>query len=279
MTTRLPINDTVIAALAQLVDDSKSAERREPSHSDIDFYVAQARLGAFDPKSQGQTVGKAKRVRAVLHGALDSDPDAGSKLIASLLSKVRACGGFRPASPSYVGAEAISNAQSAFDAEGFSLSDDGAIGPKVLSALKGKELSAALSAYAVRAQRGSEDAALLSGTGKDLMEATAAHVLETINGSYPANANFHGLLGQAYVTLGLAVPEDPAQPGEPPRKALERALFSSAIAVNRLRNKEGTGHGRPWLPTLAAEDARAAVELVGCLAAYLLAKLALRKPV
>lgn len=277
MSGRLPINDTIVAAIAQLVDDSKSADHREPTHSEIEFYVARARLSAHDPKSQGQTVGKAKRVRAVRHGAMVDDEIAGSTLIASLLAKVRACGGFRPSSPNYVGREAIENARTAFGSEGFLLSDDGSVAPKVLSALRGHDLTDALNAYAVRAQRGSEDAALLTGTSKDLMEATAAHVLETINGSYPANANFHGLLGMAYMTLGLAVPEVPAQAGEPPHKGLERALFASAIAVNKLRNKEGTGHGRPWLPSLPDEDAKASVELVGSLSSYLLAKLSKHK--
>jgi hypothetical protein len=277
MSSRLPINDTIVAAVAQLIDDSKAGEHREPTHSEIEFYVGKAGLSPHDPKTQGQVVGKAKRVRAVLQGAMLDDEAAGSKLIELLLAKVRACGGFRPASTNYVGREAVENARAAFDSEGFHLAEDGSVAPKVLSALRRHELTDALNAYAVRAQRGSEDAALLTGTSKDLMEATAAHVLETINGSYPSSANFHGLLGMAYMTLGLAVPEVPAQPGEPPHKGLERALFASAIAVNKLRNKEGTGHGRPWLPSLSPEDAKAAVELVGSLSSYLLAKLSKHK--
>ena len=159
----LPITDTVIAAIAQLIDDSKSnGEYRDPTHSDIDFYVSQAGLSACDPKRQGQTVGKAKRGRAILHAALTDDAEAGSTLISSILAKVRACGGFREGSPNFVGTEAIANAKAAFDAEGFLLAADGSIGPKVLSALRGPELTAALRAYADRAQKGSHDAALLA---------------------------------------------------------------------------------------------------------------------
>lgn len=41
----LPINDTIVAAVAQLIDDSKSnGQYRDPTHSDIDFYVNQAGL-------------------------------------------------------------------------------------------------------------------------------------------------------------------------------------------------------------------------------------------
>ncbi|CAG4911422.1 abortive infection family protein [Paraburkholderia gardini] len=137
-------------------------------------------------------------------------------------------------------------------------------------------MTIALQAYAVRAQRGSQDAALLTGTGKDLMEATAAHVLTSIRGDYPAGANFMALLGMAFMALGLAVPEQPAEPGEPPAKALERGLFASACAVNKLRNKEGTGHGRPWPSTVSEDEATAAIELAGCVSGYLLAKLKLR---
>ncbi|NML86458.1 abortive infection family protein [Polaromonas sp.] len=275
MPVALPLTDTVIAAVAQLIDDSKSnGEYRDPTHSDIDFYVSQAGLTASDPKRQGQTVGKAKRVRAVLHAALTDDAAAGSALIASILAKVRACGGFREGSPNFVGTEAIANVKNAFDTEGFLLASDGSISPKVLSALQGPELTAALRAYADRAQKGAHDAALLAGTGKDLLEATAAHVLQTVNGVYPSGANFHSLLGMAFIALDLAVPELPAQAGEAPVKGLERGLFQAAIAVNRLRNKEGTGHGRPWLPTLKDDEAKASIELVGSVSSYLLSKLA-----
>lgn len=270
----LPITDTIIAAIAKLVDDSKTGgEYREPTHSDIEFYVNRCGLTSADPKAQGQTVGKAKRVRAVLSWALDNNADAGSKLIEQLLSKVRASGGFREQSQNFVGSEAIQNAITAFDAEGYDLSSDGDVRPKILENLKGRDLTKALEAYARRAQKGVEDAALLSGTGKDLLEATAAHILQTKYGSYSSGVNFQALLGQAYIALGLTVPEQSPQPGESPIKALERAMFETACAINRLRNKQGTGHGRPWLPTLTKTDAIAAVEMVGSIASYLLSKL------
>jgi len=273
----LPLTDTIIAAIAQLIDDAKAnGQYREPTHSDIDFYIAKVGLTAHDPKSQGQVAGKAKRLRAVLHAALIDDEAAGSALVTSLLAKVRACGGFRPGSQNYVGAEAIANAKDAFETEGYTLAADGSISPKVLDSLRGSELTAALRAYSERARKGSQDAALLTGTGKDLLEATAAHVLLTVNGSYPSGAHFHPLLGMAFMALNLAVPEQPEQQGESPVKGMERGMFTSAIAVNRLRNKQGTGHGRPFLPTVTADEAKAAVEIMGGVASYLLAKLSAR---
>lgn len=51
----IPVNDTVVHAFAQLVDDSgNSGSYREPSHSDIEFQVNASGLTTFDPKQQGQ---------------------------------------------------------------------------------------------------------------------------------------------------------------------------------------------------------------------------------
>jgi len=179
--SHIPVTDTIAHALMQLVDDSNNnGVYREPSHADIEFHVNQAGLAEHDPKQQGQLIGKAKRVRAVLYAVMDSSPAAASRFASGLLAKVRACGGFREASTNFVGREAIDNAKAAFDAEGFVLTDDGTLSPKVLSSLRGVALTDALAAYARRAQKGAEDAALIAGTGKDLMEATAAHVLGTL---------------------------------------------------------------------------------------------------
>src|SRR5450830_589425 len=108
------VNDTVVHAFSQLVDDSgNNGSYREPSHSDIEFQINASGLAKFDPKQQGQVIGKAKRVRAVLYVAMTADPIAASQFVMGLLGKVRACGGFRVGAPNFVGKEAIANAKSA----------------------------------------------------------------------------------------------------------------------------------------------------------------------
>jgi hypothetical protein len=264
-----PITDSIIIAVARLVDDAQS-DTREPSHSDLEFQINRARLTAGDPKAQGQLVGKAKRIRGALSWALENNRSAGEALIENLLALLRGCGGFRIGSPNYVGAEAIANAVSAFKAEGFALAEDGTLRPLVLDNLKGAALTDALNAYVRRAKSGAEDAALLAGTGKDLLEATAAHILVERNGSYPSGANFEALMGMAFVSMGLATPQHPIAPGEPPQAKAERAMFSLACAVNAMRNKLGTGHGRPWLPKITDIEAQAAVQFMGTIAEWML---------
>ena len=68
-----PLSDTIITALSRLIDDSQIEPKREPSHSDLDFLFRRVGLDKFDPRLRGQTVGKSKRVRAVLSEALEHD--------------------------------------------------------------------------------------------------------------------------------------------------------------------------------------------------------------
>jgi Abortive infection C-terminus len=271
-----PINDAIAVALAQLVDDAQTG-RRDPSHDQIGFCVEKAGLRDMDPAAQGQTYGKAKRLRAVLSQALNDDFRGAQRLTDILVSHIRGFGGFRTTSANFVGNEAIHNLQAAFRAEGFVLTNDGELTPLVLDSLTGKEMTEALATYVRRAQRGADDAALLTGTGKDLLEATAAHVLvEVWNNNNPPHV-FPALLGQAFVALGLKTSQDKLVSGEPPQHGIERALFDAACAVNRLRNKQGTGHGHPWLSSVTPEEAKTATQIMGTVSNMLLDSLRSRK--
>ena len=266
---RAPVTDAIISAVARLVDDAQT-ETREPSHSDIEFQINRADLTAGDPKAQGQIIGKAKRLRAVLSWALEHAPDRAEVFIAAFIAMLRGKGAFRESSHNFFGHEPLLDAVEAFRSEGFILSADGDLRPTSLDTLKGTDLTVALDAYVRRARRGSEDAALVVGTGKDLVEATAAHVIFERYGQYPERANFPTLLGQAFVAVGMTTPQTPMQASEPPRYRLQRALYEAGCAVNALRNKQGVGHGRPWLPSVSTVEAHAAIQLMGIVAGFVL---------
>lgn len=266
---RAPISDAIIVAVSQMVDDAQS-DRRDPSHSDIETEIKKADLSPGDPKSSGQTVGKAKRVRATLNWAFIHKVDGGRDFIGALVAVIRGHGGFRETSTNYVGRQVIENAVEAFSAEGYDLSGDGELLPRMLDNLSGATLTIALEAYIRRAKIGASDAALVTGTSKDLLEAVAAHILQQRYGTYPATSNFPTLLGQTFVALGLATPMDASVTGEPPRKRVERAMYELACSINQLRNKEGTGHGRPWISSVTDSEARMAIESIGVIAERLL---------
>jgi len=264
-----------VAAVSRLVDDRDRP--RDPTHSALKLLIDACGLEAVDPGRQPKPVGKEKRVRAVLEWTLTHDVPRGGEFVRRLIAEIRGCGGFRPASPNYVGEDPIANTVDAFRSAGFDLSADGDLRPRLLETLEGLEVTEALRAYVVRIRQGYADAALVVGTGKDLLEATSAHVIAERYGSPPASGiNFPTLLGQAFVAVGLATPEDMKREGEPATRNVERRLFELGIAINTLRNKQGTGHGRPFLPFVGLDDARTATEAMAVIAELLLN--ALRRP-
>ncbi len=136
-------------------------------------------------------------------GGLNTPPTKPRNLQQALIGLVREKGGFRKGSPNFVGEEAITDARDAFLCEGYVLSAEGELHPSTLDNLSGISMTATLEAYVRRAQRGSEDGALLGGTGKDLLEATAEHVITEKYGQYPQQANFPTLLGQALAPCSI----------------------------------------------------------------------------
>jgi hypothetical protein len=266
----LQLSDTLITTLSRLVDDGLADVKREPTHSTLTFHFEKTGLLKGDPAHAGQTVGKAKRVRAVLSWGMEHAPEAGGRLAVTIVNVLKGCGGFREGSPNFVGAEALTDAIEAFQSDGYVLTRDGELRPLLLDSLNGRQLSEALAAYVRRAKRGASDAALVTGTGKDLLEAAAKHVLVTKYNAEPTITNFPTLLAQAYMALGLTISRDQATTAQ---QRMDAALYELRCSVNALRKAEGTGHGRPFPATISDLEARAAVESMGVVAERLLALL------
>lgn len=268
-----PLTDAIVVAVSRLVGDTP-ATRRDPSHSDLKFVFEQVGLADVDLATPA---GKERRVRHVLSWAVEHDPDRGERLVGRLVAVIKGSGGFRPESLNYVGADAINTAHATFFAEGFELTEEGDLQPVLLEGLDDPATPIVLRSYVRRASRGVEDAALVVGTGKDLLEATAGYVLVNRYGMFSERANFPTLLGQAFATLGLATPQDHREQGEPAWRDVERQLFEAGCAINRLRNKEGTGHGRPFPPNVSVAQARTAIQTMGAIAGLLLEGLAISR--
>jgi hypothetical protein len=258
------ISDEILSPLSSFFEGGKG-----PEHDELTRLFERAGLGGADP---GQTTNKKKRVRAVLGHAIDNDRAAGERLVKALVAQIKANGGFRPSSDSYAGAETIQAAQDAFRAEGCELDPEGNLRPATLENLQGAELTQALDAYVRRARVGITDGALLIGTGKDLLEATARHVLVQVTGSYPETQNFPTTLYHSFDRLGLATPppDIAKQLDQDPVRAMQQCLWLLGCAVNRLRHAEGTGHGRPFPPNVSDGDARLSVQAMGIVSQMLM---------
>jgi hypothetical protein len=270
------ISEEIASTLARFFD-----YQRGPSHDDLSRLFRRCGLEDADPRvGSRDPVGKKKRVRDVLAYAAANNRSAGSELVKSLLARMRACGCFRPGSENYPGDDAVQAAQEAFAREGYSLGTDGAPTPRLLDNLEGAELTEALWVYVRRVRDGAADPALVVGTNKDLVEATARHVLVETLGFYQPAMNFPGTLYQAFEQLRLAMPPSPdvdlvSRLGleSDPRRQVEQLLYLLACAANRLRNKEGVGHGRPSPSSASPEDAAITSQISGLVSELLLRRM------
>jgi hypothetical protein len=150
----------------------------------------------------------------------------------------------------------------AFAPLGFTLEPDGSTRPTVIDNLSGTELTATLRSYIDRINSNPDDAPLQVGTGKELDEAAARHVLTELLGDYPVSGNFPVTLTSAFTAIGMATPTELPKLDPDPHRAVHQCLFLLATAVNRLRNDAGTGHGRPGPPRKTTELSPAEARLV-----------------
>lgn len=264
----------VSAEIAQAI--APFFDRIGPSHDQLTLLFQRSGLDEADPaRGSPGVIGKMKRVREVLTYAAAFDRSAGEELVAALLASMRACGSFRSSSENCPGQVSVDALRDAFDREGLILTSDGTILRKNLENLSGAELTDALDMYARRALLGDDDAALLVGTVKDLVEAAARHVLVEASGTYPKHGSFPSTLYLAYERVGLTNPPLNVieEMDDDPVAALQQALFLAACALNRYRNEEGTGHGRPHLSKASGEYARLASNVAGVVTQMLLAAL------
>ncbi|AJS58272.1 abortive infection family protein [Paenibacillus sp. IHBB 10380] len=267
-----PLTDAIIIAVSKLIDDAQADVKREPSHYDLDMLLKKVGLAHADPRTQGQQVGKSKRIRIALNWAIEKDFNSGERLVGFLISNIRGYGGFRSESKNYCGKEPIDNLIDVFKNEGYLLTLDGELKPILLDNINEKDMTEALFAYAQRARKGAEDAALLLGTGKDLLEAVSKHVLTVKSINYQTNS-FPFILAQAFIALGMVTSQHTAQPNEAITAKYERALYDLGCAINNMRNKEGTGHGRPFMPTITQAEAYSAIQSIGIISDYMIRKL------
>ena len=191
------LNDEVISALEPFFDWIG------PRHDELDRVIRRLHLTRFDPAEYEDRPSKRQRVRTVLAATIEFDPESGRELVSQLVMLIRAKDGFVAGSEHHPGDDAVARLRAALARTGFELTDAGELRATVLDGLEGRELTAALQTYVERARAGSADAALLVGTSKDLVEATAKHVLDICGTTATRSRQFPRLLEQAFDQLGL----------------------------------------------------------------------------
>jgi hypothetical protein len=268
------LNDEVVSAVSKLLDHGKG-----PRHDELSKMFRKAELLSYDPYDAKTPIGKAERCRKVLSQALDRNPVAGAQLVTLIIGAFKAAGAFRPSSDKYAGDDLVNSVRAAFRSSGYELDPEGSLRPLLLENQDIKFITSALHAYVRRAQHGDGDAALVAGTGKDLLEATARHVLVERTGNYPTHGNFQTTLFQAFALLNLGTPEMESvqKLSSDPIKAMEQSLCLLGMAINKLRNADRSGQHtdseRAFLPNLTDKQARLATQAMGLISEFLLNQL------
>jgi hypothetical protein len=145
---------------------------------------------------------------------------------------------------------------------GWHLSEDG-----FLHAGAGIDVSSggrpAIDDHLERLRRGTDDAALLLGVAKELLESVAKFALEELE--WPViPGSYDELWHIARERLGVLPQQvDPNLAGAKPIKAIYQSMWTIAQQVNELRNLQGTGHGRT-LPSGVSEDVALYVAREAC---------------
>lgn len=240
LTMSAPANTEVAAALGRFFHGGIG-----PSHTALTSAFTQGGYGDDDPYD-GSLPNKERRVQVVVAAAARR-PRRARELVEALLTVLRVGGAFDAEREAH-DRDAVRTLQRALHRLGWQLDEDGYLSPLGVADLTtgGRP---ALDETLERLRRASEDSALLLGTAKDMLESVVKFVLDELSVPYGPNTSFDELWFHARDRLGIHPKQVAAnQPGAAAIQAVLQSAWTIAEATNKIRNLQGTGHGRT-LPT------------------------------
>lgn len=247
--SRHPVSDEIAAALGRFVLGGTG-----PTHSALTNVFERAGYGdaaPYHPNDISRQMNKLERVRLTIQAAINS-PARARELIDAILAEYRVFGFFNTMNDPEEERQRLENyqiAKRAFMRSGWQLTEAGEVFPTGVTSIVATEGRPAINEQLDRLRRGLDDPALMLGTAKEMLESTAKHVYEAFSVPYRQNTSFNELWHHARDRLKLL--PDQVEMGRNGAEELREILQSSwsiAKMTNKLRNNEGTGHGRT-LPT------------------------------
>lgn len=248
-----PINDAVVGAFAAFVHGGKG-----PTHSALSRVFVACGCSDVDPfDEQTRTPNKEQRVLRV---GLEANrrAGAGKKFTEGMLEQLRLAHVFSGTAgvPNNDFSKAVEALRSELNAIGWRLSEDGRLESQgeIDFATGGR---AALDEQVERLRRNSEDPAALIGTSKDLVEAVCKYVLEEVGRLPSGKHSLDALLALTFEALEIrASVASGASPGSVSLRSIYGSAEKILKEVGKLRNAQGTGHGRTRVTDIPVEAAR-----------------------
>lgn len=231
------LTDGVITAAAALFDGGGGI-----THPDLGDLFRRAGVAEFDPEAEAGS--KKRRVQAVLTAVAQTERER--HVLQAILDRMRAAG--------YLEEGSLDTLRREMRLAGWSLDEDAQISHQ-LHLDSAPALRWEIADVRRRVSSNPHDAPLLIGSAKEAVESATRIVLRETGHEVSKSDGFEKLLGQALAALGLD--------HEGTDAAEIRQLFDSAkktgMALNRLRNEYGTGHGRDSRSELPEYVARYAI--------------------
>lgn len=227
-------------------------ELSPPTHTDMD--LAFRRAGVSSPQDDGtRTFNKTLRVTRAFEAAENVGRAKVDDLIRSLTSAIATKRHFDSAyEPTQ---QMLDRLRKNLARVGWGLDHAGNLSPLGTIEVQTGD-SEALDEQIKRLRNSGEDVSLMLGTAKDALEAVAKVVLEERGQTFRTDETVEGLMNRAMSTLGIDVrPKDTTSAVARALASINQTVPTIAQAVRKIRNDEGTGHGRTALASASKSEA------------------------
>ncbi|MFC7458047.1 abortive infection family protein [Brachybacterium sp. GCM10030267] len=239
-----------------------------PSHAGLDDIFARRHIDVPEIDVQGERMSKVRRLRAAFEQADAQGEDAVKWLVADVIDEMRFHDVF--SHPGEERLELVERLRAALASAGAILDADG----RIQRGYAGPEISAGGRETVDRLQgklrKGDLDPGSILGTSKDLLEATAKHLLHE-HEPEARPADMPGIVTQAMRAAGLTTNANEIDsPNAKAIAGLRGQVVKTAAAVAPLRNNGGDGHGHLEPTDVSPELAEYIKNLTLAAVAYLL---------
>lgn len=223
-----------------------------PTHNDLD--IAFRRAGVSSPQGDGVwSISKAKRVLAAFDQTDGDTSGHLEALIRSLTTALTTKGVFEW--PDERTKSLLEQLRKQLDRIGWGLSEAGTLTPLGIIdvQVRGRD---ALEQQLKRLRDSGDDISLMLGAAKDALEAAAKFVLEERGQSYQPDESLDALVNRAMKLAGISTrPADVTSEASKALATINQTVPKIAEAVRKVRNDQGSGHGRTAMATMSKAEA------------------------
>ncbi|UVI38047.1 abortive infection family protein [Brevibacterium spongiae] len=224
-----------------------------PTHSDMD--VAFRRAGVLSPQSApGSGIFSISKARRITNAFDQADEGKVDGLIRALTSSLVAKRVFEKTYDE-VTQNLLDELRRNLARVGWGLSPAGSLSPLGVIDVQvgGRE---ALEHQIKRLRNSGDDVSLILGAAKDSLEAGAKFVLEERQERYQPDESLEALLNRAMKLAGISTrPADVSSDASKALATINQSVPKIAEAVRKVRNDQGSGHGRTVMATMSMPEA------------------------